>query len=32
MGGQPFNKRADAVVCGERCRNPRKYERRKRAA
>jgi len=26
--GEPFSKRADALVCSERCRNQRKYEQR----
>jgi hypothetical protein len=29
--GEPFGKRADALVCGERCRNQRKDEQRKAA-
>ena len=27
--GEPFSKRADALVCGERCRNRRKLEQRR---
>jgi hypothetical protein len=30
--GKSFNKRPNALVCGERCRNRRKYEQRRAAA